>query len=305
MHPSREFGDHRSWARAHPVATGLGVAGATLAITALVNARAARNAEDRNPPHGNFIAVGGLDLHYVERGAGPPLVLRHGNGSMIQDFESSGLIELAASHYRVIAFDRPGYGHSSRPRGQLWTAGQQADLIHEALRRMGVERPIILGHSWGSLVAVAYGLRHPESLAGLVLASGYYFPTARVDAAIMAGPAVPVLGDVIRHTVSPLLGRLIWPGVIRKMFAPRPVSHSFATGFPSEMALRPSQIRASAAEAGMMVPTAESTCDSYIALRMPVAVSKNSNLGYDGACARFLLPVATEPNDESNYWWDQ
>lgn len=272
MHPSRQPDDSRSWARAHPVATALGVAGAALAAAALVNARAARNAEDRNPPHGRFISVGGLELHHVDRGAGPALVLLHGNGSMIQDFETSGLIDLAASQYRVIAFDRPGYGHSSRPRGRLWTAGRQADLIHEALRRMGIERPIILGHSWGALVAVAYGLRHPTSLAGLVLASGYYFPTARVDAAVMAGPAVPVLGDVIRHTVSPLLGRLIWPKLIGKMFAPQPVSRRFAAGFPAEMALRPSQIRASAAEAGMMIPTAESTCNSYPALQMPVSI---------------------------------
>jgi pimeloyl-ACP methyl ester carboxylesterase len=199
-------------------------------------------------------------------------VLLHGNGTMTQDFETSGLIDIAASHYRVIAFDRPGYGHSSRPRGRLWTAGQQADLLHEALRRMGVENPIILGHSWGSLIALAYGLRHPESVAGLVLASGYYFPTARVDAAVLVGPAVPVLGDVIRYTVSPLLGRLMWPGAIRKMFAPRPVSGRFATGFPDEMSLRPSQIRASAAEAGMMVPTAGSTYNRYPTLRIPVSI---------------------------------
>jgi len=52
----------------------------------------------------------------VERGEGEPLVLLHGNGSMIQDFKSSGLIDMAAAEYRVIAFDRPGHGHSDRPR---------------------------------------------------------------------------------------------------------------------------------------------------------------------------------------------
>ena len=63
---------------------------------ALVNRRLARNAENDNPPAGQFLEIGGVGLHYVERGAGAPLVLLHGKGSMFQDFESSGLIDLAA-----------------------------------------------------------------------------------------------------------------------------------------------------------------------------------------------------------------
>lgn len=71
-----------------------------------------------------------MRLHYVERGHGEPLVLLHGNGSMIQDFETSGLIEAAARTYRVIVFDRPGYGHSERPRSTVWTAEAQSNLFH-------------------------------------------------------------------------------------------------------------------------------------------------------------------------------
>ena len=86
-----------------------------LAVSALVNRYLAAKAERDNPPAGHFLEVDGVRLHYVERGQGEALVLLHGNGSMIQDFESSGLIEMAAQKYRVIVFDRPGYGHSDRP----------------------------------------------------------------------------------------------------------------------------------------------------------------------------------------------
>jgi pimeloyl-ACP methyl ester carboxylesterase len=65
--------------------------------------------------------VQGVRLHYLERGTGTPLVLLHGNGSMIEDFQSSGLVHLAAKKYRVIVFDRPGFGHSERPRHNLDT----------------------------------------------------------------------------------------------------------------------------------------------------------------------------------------
>jgi len=80
---------------------------AALTVAALVNRILARKAERDNPAAGQFVEVDGVRLHYVDRGSGEPVVLLHGNGSMIQDFEASGLIAMAAGKYRVIAFDRP------------------------------------------------------------------------------------------------------------------------------------------------------------------------------------------------------
>ena len=145
-----------------------------LAASAILNRVLAKKAERRNPPTGRFITVDGVRLHYVERGTGRPLVLLHGNGSMIQDFESSGLVDLAAKKYRVIAFDRPGFGHSDRPRSTVWTPEAQADLLNAALVKMGVSQPLVLGHSWGTLVAVALALNYPRNVRALILASGYY-----------------------------------------------------------------------------------------------------------------------------------
>ena len=92
---------------------------------ALVNRHFAKKAERDNPAAGRFLDVNGVRLHYVERGLGDPLVLLHGNGSMIEDFQSSGLIDLAAKQFKVIVFDRPGFGHSDRPRNVIWTPDAQ------------------------------------------------------------------------------------------------------------------------------------------------------------------------------------
>ncbi|WP_306754507.1 alpha/beta fold hydrolase [Paracoccus actinidiae] len=249
---------------------GLAIVG-VLAATAVVNHRLAKRAEQRNPPVGRFIDVDGVRLHYLERGEGPPLVLLHGNGSMIQDFVSSGLVDMAARQHRVIVFDRPGYGHSTRPRGRVWSPEAQADLLREALDRLGVSQAVILGHSWGASVAVAMALNHPQMVRGLVLASGYYYPTARVDMALLSGPAVPLVGDVSRYTIAPLVSRLVWPLLLRKIFGPAPVPAKFK-GFPEEMAVRPSQIRSEAAESALLIPAAAVMCKDYAALTMPVAI---------------------------------
>ena len=236
-------------------------AAATLAAAAFVHYRAAK-AERANPPAGRFIDVDGVRLHYVERGEGPPLVILHGNGSMIQEVTASGLFELAASRYRVIVLDRPGYGHSGRPRRRWWGPQAQAVLLHKLLARIGVEQPIILGHSFGAALAAAFGLAFPTAARSLVLASGYYFPTARIDVPLMAPPALPVIGDLMRHTISPLIGRLLWPGMLKLLFRPAPVPRYFER-FPVWMMLRPLQLRAAAEEAAMLIPSAMSMQQRY------------------------------------------
>jgi pimeloyl-ACP methyl ester carboxylesterase len=155
-------------------------------------------------------------------------------------------------------------------RATSFDAGCQAELIKHALER--------LGHSWGASVAVALALKYPDLIRGLVLASGYYYPTARPDVIAMGAPALPVIGDILCHTLSPLISRAIWPLMMTKIFGPRSVPAKFGA-FPKEMALRPSQIRASAAESALMIPDAFNLRNQYSDLKMPVESSQASKIG--------------------------
>jgi pimeloyl-ACP methyl ester carboxylesterase len=269
--PRSSIPGQRRNAKAPSFAVASAVVIGALAAMALLNRQLAKKAEHDNPAAGRFLDVNGVRLHYVERGSGEPLILLHGNGSMIEDFESSGLIDLAANNYRVIVFDRPGFGHSDRPRHVVWTPDAQAELIMNALGRLNVSNAIVLGHSWGASVAVALSLKYPDLVRGLVLASGYYYPTARLDVIAMGTPALPLVGDILSHTLSPLISRAIWPLMMTKIFGPRSVPEKFRA-FPKEMALRPSQIRASAAEAAMMIPDAIMLRNQYADLKMPVVI---------------------------------
>jgi pimeloyl-ACP methyl ester carboxylesterase len=242
-----------------------------LATAAVYNRQRAKQAEHDNPPSGRFIEIDGVRLHYIQRGEGQPLVLLHGNGSMVQDFQSSGLIDMAAKKYRVIAFDRPGFGYSERPRSTIWTPQAQADLLYRALQKLGAAQAIVFGHSWGASVAVALAHKYPNAVESMVLASGYYYPSVRADVVLASGPAVPLIGDVIRYTVTPILGRVMWPLVLRKIFGPAPTPQKFE-GFPKEMALRPSQIRATAAESGLIIPDAFVARGEYADLKMPLVI---------------------------------
>jgi pimeloyl-ACP methyl ester carboxylesterase len=245
-------------------------AAALAAATALVTRRRALKAETEHPPTGRFIDVAGVRLHFLERGRGTPVVLLHGNGALAQDFRGSGVFDRLAAHYRVVAFDRPGYGFSKRPRDRTWTPEAQAELLTSAFERLGIEHPVVVGHSWGTLVALALGLEHPDRVRGLLLLSGYYYPSLRPDVFLFAPAAIPVLGDAMRYTVSPLVGKLLVPGLLREMFAPLPVPDRFRTAVPQSLMLRPSQLRASAAESALMIPAAARLRKRYAGLRVPL-----------------------------------
>ncbi len=250
----------------------LACAAAALAGLALANHAAARRAEREHPPRGKFMEVDGVRLHYTDRGSGQPIVLIHGNAVSGDDYDTSGVAGQLLETHRVIVFDRPGFGHSDRPRGHLWTATQQAELLHKALKQLGIERPVVVGHSWGAIVALSLAVRHPADTTGLVLLSGYYFWTLRPDVLLVAAGAIPVLGDVLRYTVSPWLGRLLMPLQKRAMFSPAPVTARFEREYSDAMALRPSQIRATSVDGALMIPGALGLRRHYDDLRMPVAI---------------------------------
>jgi pimeloyl-ACP methyl ester carboxylesterase len=243
--------------------TALLAGAAALAAAAVWNTTRARRAEREHPPTGRFLEVDGVRLHYLERGTGPAVVLLHGNVVSAEDYAWSGVLDRVAERHRVVAIDRPGFGHSTRPHGSVWSSAAQASLLRRVFDQLGLDRPIVVGHSWGTLVALALALDHPETVGGLVLLSGYYKPTVRLDVPLVAPPAIPVLGDLMRYTVSPLLGRALLPLNLKGMFAPLPLPERFRRAFPYGFPVRPSQVRAEAQDAVTMVPAVAAMRQRY------------------------------------------
>jgi pimeloyl-ACP methyl ester carboxylesterase len=221
-----------------------------LAAVALVNRQLAKNAERDNPPGGMFIEIDGVRLHYLERGPGDVLVLLHGYGSMIQDFETSGLLQLASQSYQSspsTALDL------ATPTGQAVLFGRPKPKPNSFTKHSG---------SWASL---------RQSCSDTPGEHQSQYPTARLDVLVMSPPALPIIGSVLSHTISLIVSRLIWPLLTRKIFAPAPVPPKFRH-FPKEMAVRPSQIRAAAAEAALMIPDAIVFREQYTDLKVPTVI---------------------------------
>jgi pimeloyl-ACP methyl ester carboxylesterase len=233
--------------------------------------------ENDNPLLGRFITVDATRLHYLDRGTGTPVVLLHGNGSMIADFVSSGITACSEAGYRVIAFDRPGFGYSERPRGRRWGPFEQARLLLQAFAQLDIERPIIVGHSWGTLVALALALEGGKNVAGLVLLSGYYYPMPRPRTKGRSASSIPFVDDVVRQTVMPFVWRMTAPGAVKRIFAPCAVPERFQRAYSLADALRPSQMRAVEEEAAMLTEAARALSELYRELSIPVRLMAGSD----------------------------
>ncbi|MDF9864073.1 pimeloyl-ACP methyl ester carboxylesterase [Methylorubrum pseudosasae] len=239
---------------------------------AVVAAFTAQGAEVARKPPGQFVTVDGMPVHVIVRGRGRPVVLVHGNGTMAEDFVICGLIDRLAARYRVIAIDRPGFGYTGRPRHRLWTAQAQAVLLHRVLEQLGVERPLLVGHSWGTIVTLALAADGRRPLRGLVLLSGSYFPGHRTDAALIAPLAVPGLGDAMRAMVPAKVSASLTGQSFRQVFWPQPVPARFTARFPIEIAAAATQLRAVSEDAASMNAAVTGLQRRYAGLTLPVSI---------------------------------
>ncbi|MEE3852313.1 alpha/beta hydrolase [Gordonia sp. LSe1-13] len=127
------------------------------------------------------MSIGGHRLHVVDAGAGPPLLLMAALGSNWFDLDPLAA-RLVARGWRVIRYDRPGYGLSDPfGRDENPTLDGEVDRmvgVLDAVDAVGADAPaVIVGHSLASLYVEAFGRVHPDRTAGVVVIDGSFSMT--------------------------------------------------------------------------------------------------------------------------------
>lgn len=180
------------------------VIGVLIAVVVVLNWTVGRLPSEPKPT-GSFVRVNGLRIHYLERpGSGTPVVLIHGLPGTAEDFNA--VTPLLAGH-RTIAFDRPGFGYSGH--GYL-RFDRQLDVLDALLGQLHVSRPILVGHSYGGTIALAFAERHPAEVGGLVLvdaaAAGQHLGGYdEFQAHLVKALQLPVIHQIANATFAQLL----------------------------------------------------------------------------------------------------
>lgn len=257
--------------------TTLTVIAILLCAGAVVTFVGTRLIERAHPPRGRFIDVGGLRQHVVELGAGADgrattaIVLLHGAACNLEDMHLA-LGDRLATRHRVILLDRPGLGWSERKRGEGSSPAYQAAVLREVLDRLGVDRAILVGHSWGGALALTFALDHPRRLAGLVLVAPPVHPWLPITTAIYSGLAAPVVGAFLAHTLALPLGALMIGFGFRGAFLPQAPPQQYLKRAAALLVLRPATYLANAADVGHLEAFLRLQAPRYVTLAAPTII---------------------------------
>jgi pimeloyl-ACP methyl ester carboxylesterase len=260
------------------------ILGVTALATAVISQYRAAQATTQYPPLGQFVDVTGGQVHYVQDGSGPHLVLLHGAGGNLREW-TFDLMNRLTDRYTVTAFDRPGLGYTDRvpgiAKGLTATEGDspqaQAAMLREAAEKIGITDPIVAGHSFGGIVSYAW------AVAGLDQTS----PANAKAVVSFAGVTMPWPGGLDRYyTVNgsafggvvtiPAISAFVPPSVvdssIEATFAPQSAPAGYADYIGAGLTLRPSSMRANTRQVNTSRPHVVQLSQRYPELTLPIEI---------------------------------
>ncbi|WP_460135741.1 alpha/beta fold hydrolase [Pseudomonas sp. S1_E04] len=237
-----------------------------------VSAWMTRRIEAAVPIEGRFVEVDGERFHYVEEGKGPPLVMIHGlmGSSRNLTYALSGQLR---EHFRVITLDRPGSGYSTRHKGTAADLPAQARQIAAFINTLGLERPLVLGHSLGGAIALALALDHPDAVSGLVLVAPLTHPQPTLPVVFWSLAVRPAwLRRWVAHTLTVPMGLLTRRSVVKGVFAPDTPPPDFATRGGGLLGMRPDNFYAASSEIALVNDALPEMVNRYPQLTLPIAL---------------------------------
>jgi pimeloyl-ACP methyl ester carboxylesterase len=233
--------------------------------------------ERRNPPAGSFIDINGAELHYVHVQAPqnpdlPPIVFIHGASGNLMD-QMVPLRPVLEGRAELLFVDRPGHGWSQRGSGGNETQAGQASSIAELMKRLGIRQAIIVGHSFGASIAVAFALDHPEMTRGLLFLSGATHPWPGGGTSWYYRLAtIPIIGWLFSETITMPAGLSRLGAATTCVFAPNKVPDDYVARAEIPLVLRPKTFRANAIDVEGLYRFAVANAPRYRKIEAPTIV---------------------------------
>ena len=208
----------------------------------------ARRARRAVPPVGGFVEIDGERIHYVERGEGRPILMIHGLGGTLHHLRRP-LMEEFGDGFRLIAMDRPGSGYSTRAAGRDGRLSEQARFVARFIDALGLDRPLLVGHSLGGAIALAVALDFPHKISGLALISPltHTGEPIRPEFRILAIRS-PLVRRLVAATIAMPMSVKNAPKVMEFVFGPQQPPADYAVAGGALSALRPSHFYASSTD---------------------------------------------------------
>jgi pimeloyl-ACP methyl ester carboxylesterase len=218
-----------------------------------------------------FIDAEGVRVHVAQRGAGEDVLLIHGASSDMGVFEPT-VVPLLQSRFRVTAYDRPGMGFTAARPPHAETLGVQAKVAAGVIDRLGLNRPIVIGHSYGGSVALRLALDHPGKVGGLVLIAAVAYDWPGGVSWHLHWSSNPVIGTLFNQLLTrPFIDTAMRSGTLNA-FAPSALPADYLVRAGVMRAARPSAMRANSHDVTALKREIIAQQARYSAIKIPVAI---------------------------------
>lgn len=234
--------------------------------------RVAKRAEAAVPPDGQFLDIDGERLHYVDFGNGPAVVFVHGLCGQLRNFAYLPLAEMALTH-RVILIDRPGAGYSTRSPESDGNLAAQAAVVARLIATLGLERPLVVGHSLGGAVALTLALNHGAQVGALALIAPLTQPVSQPPKAFRALAVRSAwLRRWIGRTLAVPVGMMTGRTTLTYVFGPEDAPTDFLIRGGGALGFRPGNFYAASVDMLAAERDMPGISARYGALSVPVDV---------------------------------
>ena len=242
----------------------------SLGVYTLAKVREAR-IEARYPPLGQMVEVNGKHVQAYVTGSGPDLVMIHGSSANMRDLIIA-LEDTLAPHFRVIIFDRPGLGYSDRLSAKGDTFIDQAMILRDAAKKLGADKPIVLGHSLGGIVSMAWATHAPDDLSALALISPVVMPFETPTSTYYKMNKHPIIGPFINHFIGAFHYEDAIQNGLNEVFAPDPPPAGYREKMGVELVLRPKTVQNNARQRNQIHAQIRALEAEYDNVRVPIEI---------------------------------
>ena len=242
-------------------------------------------AEQNVPVTGKILNLNGLPVHgYIEGNGTQDVVFIHGAFGNLRDWVFATRA-ISKFDRRFIYIDRPGFGYSERDQSN-WDVERQADQARAYLKKINGKNPILVGHSWGALVAMSWAAKYPGEVKGVISLAGLNMPFFGVSKLANDTGLINIAYELYFTNVA----RKVDSGSIKKfasrMFKPQDIPEGYLDYIGSDLSRRLSTIKANKSDLGITSKALDKNFAFYNHMEMPIEIIHGEK--------DFLLPVKSQ-----------
>jgi haloalkane dehalogenase len=191
------------------------------------------------PFESRYADIAGSRVHYVDEGAGPPLLLLHGNPTW--SFLYRNVITGVRDRYRCIAVDYPGFGLSRGAPGYRFTPAEHAGVLEQLVTGLDLTGVTMMVQDWGGPIGFAVATRHPGRFAAFVIGNTWAWPKSdpgtQLFSRLLGGP----IGRRLIANRNVFVEKVL-PGGVRRATLSEAVMNAYRGPFPTPASRRPTAV---------------------------------------------------------------